>query len=207
MQDHEIKIIRELKTNLFKSFSDLIQNCQVIWKLESPDLNLLKNSLSYCFLMIKESELHKKYIAQTILDLLNFSGIEKNKFISMFITSLEDKETTEKEVESFKESEYKARILSEMLSQDNQSLNELLSDLLEKMIITIHNKKGIESEFFKNCKALFQEFIKLQPGFSFKNLPLLKSLYASDSYIIRNSMTESIFYILNWLNNCFEEQV
>jgi len=66
--------------------------------------------------MIKESELHKKYIAQTILDLLNFSGIEKNKFISMFITSLEDKETTEKEVETFKESEYKARIISEMFS-------------------------------------------------------------------------------------------
>jgi hypothetical protein len=34
----------------------------------------------------------------------------------MFIASLEDKETTEKEVETFKESEYKARILSEMLS-------------------------------------------------------------------------------------------
>ena len=47
--------------------------------------------------MIKESDLHKKYICQTILDLLNFSGIEKNKFISMFITSLEDKETTEKD--------------------------------------------------------------------------------------------------------------
>ncbi len=73
----------------------------------------------------------------------------------MFITSLEDREATEKDNESFKESEYKARVLSEILAQENQVLNELLSDLLEKLIITIHNKKGVESEFLKNCKALF----------------------------------------------------
>lgn len=34
----------------------------------------------------------------------------------MFISSLEDKETTDKEIETFKESEYKAKICSEMLS-------------------------------------------------------------------------------------------
>ena len=72
--------------------------------------------MSYCFLLIKESELHKKNICQTILDLLNFSGIEKNKFISMFITSLEDKDITDRETDSFRESEYKARILSELLA-------------------------------------------------------------------------------------------
>ncbi len=75
--------------------------------------------MGHCFLMIKESELHRKHICQTILNLLNFSGIEKNKFISMFITSLEDREATEKDNESFKESEYKARVLSEILAQEN----------------------------------------------------------------------------------------
>jgi hypothetical protein len=34
----------------------------------------------------------------------------------MFITSLEDREATEKDNESFKESEYKARVLSEILA-------------------------------------------------------------------------------------------
>lgn len=86
-----------------------------------------------------------------------------------------------------------------MLAQDNQSLREMTRDLLEKLIITIHNKKGVENDFLKNTRVLIQEFVKLQPGFSHQNFPMLKSLYASESYIIRNSITESIFYILNWL--------
>lgn len=69
--------------------------------------------------MIKESELHKKHISQTLIELLNFAGIEKNKFISIFISSLEDKETTDKDIESFKESEYKAKVCSEIISQES----------------------------------------------------------------------------------------
>jgi hypothetical protein len=38
----------------------------------------------------------------------------------MFISSLEDKETTEKEIDTFRESEYKARVCSEILGTDNQ---------------------------------------------------------------------------------------
>lgn len=131
--------------------------------------------------------------------ILEFAGSEKNKFISLFIISLEDREAGEQE--TFKESEFKAKILSELISSEKTASVQVSSELLEKLIISVQNKKGSESEFLKNAKAFFLELVKLQPGYSFRNLPLFRALYSSESFMIRNAITESSFYILNYLHN------
>lgn len=67
--------------------------------------------------------------------LIELSGTEKSKFISLFILSLEERE--QGETECYKETEYKARLLSHLISSENNSIKENAKDLLEKLIIAI----------------------------------------------------------------------
>jgi hypothetical protein len=88
-----------------------------------------------------------------------------------------------------------------MISSENNSCKQLVKDLLEKLIIAVQSRKSAESDFLKNCRAFFIELIKIQPGYAFSNLPLFRALYSSESYMMRNAITESGFYILNYLHN------
>lgn len=98
--------IKSLKKQRFSSFQDLVLELKLIWKLEGADYNMIKNIFTFVFILIKEFQFYEKGIWDVLDGLIELAGTEKIKFITLFIISLEERESADGEC--FKETEYKA---------------------------------------------------------------------------------------------------
>ena len=90
-------------------------------------------------------------------------------------------------------------MLSEIL-EDREENSNLVKEVLDKIVLENHNKKSQDFNFFfKNCKDVVLSFGRLQPGYLYSNFSSIKTLYGCQSYIMRNTITECLKYIMQYL--------